>query len=295
MLGCRSLRAQRIPVRTATSLASDSRTACDRRSTCSWWSLVPAAWWPTSDDDPRLSIATSFRTSVPKFTMLATRACADCHAAISASYRNTRRADRLADRRGRPDRALRRRCSPSPSTRNNGSVSRRSERERSCPYRDDRRNRIASGVGLRGRLGAARLSILIDRDGFLLSTRLRGNPLKNIWTCRWATMKYNEHMSSSDHSGLPVVPTAIKLNRRSRRQSLSVARCFHGPCDRLRAMPWSRPNCMSPSMAGKTAGAIDATIVNPRHSASPTARVGVRQQCHLQGEARVPWCAAAPN
>ena len=150
-----------------------------------WWFRFPWAW--QSVDDPRVTIATPFQNVRPEIHYVGDAACADCHAAISASYRQHPMGRSLApiaaaDSIERYDAAAR---NPFEAQGFQYRVERSGERmiHKESVGAIEARAEMAFAVGS-GRRGR---SYLIDRDGYLFNPRSPGIHSRVSGICRRAT------------------------------------------------------------------------------------------------------------
>ena len=249
-----------------------------------WWFRFPWGWqWQA--DDPRLTVATPFRNVRPEVHYVGDAACADCHPAITASYRQHPMGRSLAP------------IGAAASIERYDAAARNPFETQGFQYRVERSDEriihkesigaiearaemaFAVGSGRRGR------SYLIDRDGYLFQSPITWYPLKGIWDLSPGYDEYNQHMSR------PIIPACLSCHCNQADPVGHAANRYRSPIFLGHAIGCER--CHGPGelhvaqqSAGKTSGAIDTTIVNPRHL-EPPLRESVCQQCHLQGEVRV--------
>jgi Flp pilus assembly protein TadD len=243
--------------------------------------------------DPRLTIATPFRNVRPEVKFVGDEACAGCHAEKAKTYRQHPMGRSLASvAEAAP---LERFDSAAHNPLDVSNLRYQVERQGSRVWhRETLRDRQGRGVAERaaevqfavgsGQRGRA---YLINQDGYLFASPLTWYPAEERWDLSPGYERRNPHF------GRPITPDCLfchcnqadpvadTVNRYQepifRGQTIGCERC-HGPgelhvVERGAGLPLGGP--------------IDFTIVNPRHL-SPERREQVCQECHLQGQQRIP-------
>jgi hypothetical protein len=241
-------------------------------------------------DDPRLTYDGPFQNVRPDVAYVGSTRCADCHEREASSYarhpmgRSILPIARIADSQ-RYDTSVNNPFDALDTqflvTKQDGRVFHRQigrDEKGAAVYEADMPVDYVIGSGSRG------YSYLLDREGYVLQSPVSWFSQKGIWD-------KSPGFANSVRAGRPVIPSCLFCHANRARPidgyvnryeqpvfegtAIGCERC-HGPGSRHVQDPGSR-----------NAAGIDPTIVNPRHL-SFELRAAVCEQCHLEGEARVP-------
>ncbi|MCS6976803.1 MAG: tetratricopeptide repeat protein [Gemmatales bacterium] len=138
----------------------------------------------------------------------------------------------------------------------------------------------AVGSGVSGR------SYLINHDGWLLMSSLTWYPRKQVWDLSPGYSVRNHHFTR------PILGECLFCHCNQVRREPEALNRYHAPI--FEGFTIGCERCHGPGelhvqarLANEHYEGIDRTIVNPKHL-EPELREGVCQQCHLQGQHRVP-------
>jgi Flp pilus assembly protein TadD len=254
------------------------------------WRLSGLAPLPR-DGDPRLSFATPYRNVRPEVSYVGDATCAECHPGQAETYRQHPMGRTLAPvaRAAVVERYDRGAHNPFEKFGFEFLIDRQGDRVFHKERRRDAQGRVlteleaeihyAIGSGAHGR------SYLLQRDDYLFQSHLSWYSQKGIWDLTPGVQVFEHFERPADLQCLfchcnAVEPVKHTVNRYHlplfRGHAIGCERC-HGPGE-LHVHSRER---------GDVPADVDDTIVNPRHL-EPALRDAVCQQCHLQGESRIP-------
>ncbi|HLJ98154.1 MAG TPA: multiheme c-type cytochrome, partial [Gemmataceae bacterium] len=247
---------------------------------------------PAVSSDPRLTVDTVYRNVRPDVRYVGDQTCAHCHAKITRTYHQHPMGRSLVPVAGRgpgqPDAAIpdaefqARGFHYQVKPQGNRTVHREMKLDPQGHVIAKTEAEVAFAVGssTRGR------SFLIDHNGYLFQSPITWYPQKGGWDLSPG------YASRHHHFARPVTPECLFCHSNRAEHEGGTINHYRPPIFQGYAIGCER--CHGPGELhvrrheqGEASTGPDTTIVNPQNL-EPALRDAVCEQCHLQGEIRVP-------